>query len=227
MSDFNTTGYTVIRNAISRDTADFLYQYFLLKRINTATMFDTNYISKYETSYGVWNDPQCMETFSIYGDNTFDTLLPIVQPKMEEIGKFKLYPTYSYARLYKKGDVLKRHKDRFSCEISTTLNLGGDEWPIYIEPNPKEGYYTDKKYVPSKAKGIEVLLEPGDMLMYKGVDLEHWREEFKGENCGQVFLHYNNVERENAEYNKFDTRPGLGLPNWFKNYEIQNKNESN
>ena len=26
----------------------------------------------------------------------------------------------------KKGDVLHRHKDRYSCEISTTVNLGGD-----------------------------------------------------------------------------------------------------
>jgi len=220
MSDFNTTGYTVIKNAISKDVADFLYQYFLLKRTNTDMMFRAKYISQLETSYGIWNDPQAPDTFSLYGDNTFDTLLPIVQPKMEEDGGFKLYPTYSYARLYKKGDILHRHKDRFSCEISTTLNLGGDEWPIYIEPNEKEGYYNDTSYVPSEAKGIEVILEPGDMLMYKGIMLEHWREKFEGENCGQVFLHFNNVESENAEFNKFDTRPSLGLPNWFKDYKF-------
>ena len=35
--------------------------------------------------------------------------------------------------LYKQGDELKRHKDRPSCEISTTLNLGGDPWPIFID----------------------------------------------------------------------------------------------
>ena len=29
--------------------------------------------------------------------------------------------------------ILKRHKDRPSCEISTTLNLGGDPWPIFID----------------------------------------------------------------------------------------------
>jgi hypothetical protein len=39
---------------------------------------------------------------------------------MEKHTKLKLIPTYSYARIYKKGDVLHRHKDRFSCEISTT-----------------------------------------------------------------------------------------------------------
>jgi hypothetical protein len=51
----------------------------------------------------------------------------------------KLNPTYAYARIYKKGDILHRHKDRFSCEISTTLNLGGDDWPIFIEKDPKKG----------------------------------------------------------------------------------------
>ena len=216
MSDFKSKGYSIIRNAISNDLANFLYQYFLMKRTNTDLMFATTYISGLDSSYGVWNDAQAPNTYSIYGDNTFDTLLPIVQPKMEKVTGLKLYPTYSYARLYKKGDELKRHKDRFSCEISTTLNLGGDPWPIFIEPNEKEGYYTDKSYVSSNAKGIEVLLEPGDMLVYKGVILEHWREAFKGDNCGQVFLHYNDVNSENAEKNKFDTRPNLGLPNWFK-----------
>ena len=51
---------------------------------------------------------------------------------MEEVTGLKLYPAYTYARIYKKGDELKRHKDRFSCEISTTMNLGGDDWPIYL-----------------------------------------------------------------------------------------------
>ena len=41
MSDFKSKGYTIIRNAISKDVADFLYQYFLLKRTNTDSMFKT------------------------------------------------------------------------------------------------------------------------------------------------------------------------------------------
>ena len=39
----------------------------------------------------------------------------------------------------KKVMILKRHKDRFSCEISTTMNLGGDDWPIYLEPSGETG----------------------------------------------------------------------------------------
>jgi hypothetical protein len=134
-----------------------------------------------------------------------ETLLQKVKPIMEKESGVKLIETYSYARIYKKGDELKRHKDRYSCEISTTMYLGGDEWSIFLEPSGEEG-----------KDGVEVKLETGDMLMYRGCELEHWREPFKGKNCGQVFLHYNDASSENAEKNKFDTKPLLGLPSFFK-----------
>ena len=62
---------------------------------------------------------------------------------------------------------------------------------------------------------MKVDLKPGDMLVYKGMELEHWREAFEGDNCIQVFLHYNQVSKK-ADINRFDTRPHLGLPAWFK-----------
>ena len=124
---------------------------------------------------------------------------------MEKVTGLKLYPAYTYARIYKKGDELKRHKDRFSCEISTTMNLGGDDWPIYLEPSGETG-----------KKGIKVDLKPGDMLVYRGMELEHWREEFQGDNCAQVFLHYNDQKSKDANQNANDRRPHLGLPAWFK-----------
>ena len=134
-----------------------------------------------------------------------ETLLLKCQPDMEEATGLKLYPAYTYARIYKKGDELKRHKDRFSCEISTTMNLGGDAWPIYLEPSGEIG-----------KKGVRVDLKQGDMLVYSGCELEHWREKFKGKECIQVFLHYNNRKTPGAKYNMFDKRPHLGLPSWFK-----------
>ena len=60
--------------------------------------------------------------------------------------------------------------------------------------------------------------DQGDMLIYQGCELEHWREAFEGENCGQVFLHYNDASK--AEENKYDGRPFLGLPADFKIYKI-------
>ena len=214
---FEKNGYTVIKKAISSEIADFVYKYFLLKRKVARTMFDERYISPMTEYWGVWNDQQVPETYSHYGDVAMETLLTEVKPIMEKETKLKLIETYAYARIYKKGDILHRHKDRFSCEISTTLNLGGDDWPIYINPNKEEGSLDkDGKYVPSKAKGVKVDLNPGDMLVYRGNFLEHWRDAFKGENCGQVFLHYNNKATKGSEDNKFDKRPHLGLPSWFK-----------
>ena len=197
--------YKVIRQAITKELADFIYSYFLMKRKVARKMYDERYISQTNYDYGVWNDEQVPETYSHYADIAMETLLQNLQPKMEEETGLKLTPTYSYARIYKKGDILKRHKDRYSCEVSTTLNLGGDDWPIYLEPSGE----TDKE-------GVKVDMQPGDMLVYKGCDVEHWREEFTGENCGQVFLHYNDASDPKAEENKYDTRPFLGLPSWFK-----------
>ena len=216
---FKKNKYTVIRQAISKDLAAFVANYFLMQKQVYDTCKASRYFSPFENIIGHYEDDneQIPNTYSQYANMAMETLLLKCQPGMEKTTGLKLYPAYTYARIYKKGDELKRHKDRFSCEISTTLNLGGDPWPIFIEPNEKEGYYTDEEgYVSSNAKGIEVSLEPGDMLVYRGVILEHWREPFLGDNCGQVFLHYNDVNSENAEKNKFDTRPNLGLPSWFK-----------
>ena len=54
------------------------------------------------------------------------------------------------------------------------------------------------------------------MLIYKGEELEHWREPFKGFECAQVFLHYNDMSKKNFKNNLFDNRMHLGLPAWFK-----------
>ena len=55
------------------------------------------------------------------------------------------------------------------------------------------------------------------MLVYRGNELEHWREPFDGENCGQVFLHYNNLATKGSKQNLFDKRLHLGLPGSFRN----------
>ena len=141
-----------------------------------------------------------------------ETLLESLRVKMEKETGYKLNETYSYARIYKNGDVLHRHKDRYSCEVSTTLHLGGDPWPIYLDPTGKKGQ-----------AGIKVELEQGDMLIYSGCDLEHWREEFKGKDCCQVFLHYNDAKKKTAKANKFDGRPFLGLPDWYKGFTLPKK----
>ena len=205
--NFKKDNFCVIPQAISTDLATFLYNYFSMQKQVYDTCINARYISPFETMIGYYEgqDEQIPNTYSQYANMAFETLLLKLQPVMEKTTGLKLYPNYTYARIYKPGDELKRHKDRFSCEISTTLNLGGDKWPIYIEPSQKEGM-----------KGVSVNLKPGDMLVYKGNILEHWREPFKGKDCAQVFLHYNNSKTKGSKDNMFDKRPHLGLPSWFK-----------
>jgi len=204
---FKKKKYTVIRQAISKDLATFVANYFSMQKQVYDTCRAQRYISPFENIIGHYegNDEQIPNTYSQYSNIAMETLMLKCQPKMEEVTGLKLYPAYTYARIYKKGDILKRHKDRFSCEISTTMNLGGDPWPIYLEPSGE----IDKK-------GIKVDLKPGDMLVYSGCELEHWRNKFKGKECIQVFLHYNNCKTLGARDNMFDKRPHLGLPSWFK-----------
>ena len=208
---FQKNKYTVIKKAISKELADFVYKYFCNKRNVARFLFDQKYISPFTEYFGVWNDEQVPNTYSHYSDIAMETLLKEVKPIMEKQTKLKLSETYSYARIYKKGDVLARHKDRYSCEISTTLNLGGVPWPISLDPTGKTGQ-----------AGIKVDLKPGDMLVYSGCDLEHWREEFMGKDCGQVFLHYNKAGSKMAKENALDKRPLIGLPAWFKGMKLTN-----
>jgi len=201
--------YIVIKKVIDKDLSDFCYNYLRVKKQVYDTCMNSKYISPFEEILGKYetDKQQVANTYSTYGDIAMDTLMLKIQPIMEQKTKLKLTPAYTYARVYKKGDVLKRHKDRFSCEISTTMNLGGDDWPIYVEPSGE----TNKK-------GVKVNLKPGDMLIYLGCELEHWREPFEGDECVQVFLHYNNVKTKGAQKNIFDGRMHVGLPGWFKNY---------
>ena len=196
---FKKKKYTVIKQAISKDLAAFVANYFLMQKQVYDTCRQSRYFSPFETIIGYYEgeNEQIPNTYSQYANMAMETLLLKCQPGMEKATGLKLYPAYSYARIYKKGDELKKHKDRFSCEISTTMNLGGDDWPIYLE-------------------GLKVDLKQGDMLVYSGCELEHWRKKFKGKECIQVFLHYNNIKTKGAKDNMFDKRPHLGLPSWFK-----------
>lgn len=197
---FEKNKYQVIKNTISKDLANFIFKYFLLKKEAVNFMYKNKIIDEH-VLFGNWNDPQVPNTYSHYADFAMETLLLDVLPIMKKETNLNLIPTYSYARIYEKGAILNKHKDRESCEISTTLNLGGDSWPIFLE-------------------GIKIELSPGDMLVYSGCYLEHWREKFTGNICGQVFLHYNNVNGPFKDLNLYDKRPMLGLPYFVKKIEF-------
>ena len=214
---FKIKKYQVIKNAISYELANFVYNYFMLKRDAVNFMYKNN-INYESPLLGTWGDQQVPNTYSHYSDFVMETLLMKVLPKMQQETGLELVPTYSYARIYKKGDILKRHKDRPSCEISTTVHLGGDKWSIFIDGTGSDNVIDEYKNIhkPNAPKGTEVLLDVGDMLVYSGCELEHWREPFEGDNCAQVFLHYNHLNGKFAKSNMFDKRPMLGVPAYVK-----------
>ena len=141
-------------------------------------------------------DAQLPNTPSRYGDPTFDGLLEFLRPRIERLSGLALHPTFSYFRLYKRGDVLGRHRDRPACEISVSLAIGqvpAAPWPLHIE---------------TPAGTHAVGLMPGDALVYRGIDCFHWREAYPGEQLVQAFLHY--VDRDGPHAGeKFDGRPTL------------------
>ena len=209
---FRENHYLKVEQVISKEEASYFYDYVKLsaKRLSVLeerqpvlTEFDNN-------TFGTFEDTQAPGDYSKYGDLAFDTLLARKLPLMEVMTGLELIPTYSYHRLYTTGTELKRHKDRPSCEISTTLCLGYDtsnlddknwNWPMFVGPNSGE----------EGTEGEAIYMKPGDMIIYRGCNLEHWREPYTGINHAQVFLHYNDL---NGQYGdtKYDGRKGLGLP---------------
>lgn len=114
-----------------------------------------------------------------YCDMMMEEMLVRVLPKIESLVGLELYKTYSYWRMYRKGDILRIHKDRPACEISVTMTIGYDAsrpWPIYILNKNEEP--------------VKIDLEIGDGLIYKGIERYHWRGINSFGRQAQVLLHY-------------------------------------
>ena len=211
---FKKNKYQIIRQAISKELADIGYNYLQISAEADHWMLQNGATHEKNPLIGNFKDQQVPGSYAKYADRLMETLLIKTIPVMKAKTGLDLIPTYSYTRLYRTGNILNRHKDRPSCEISTTLCLGGDPWPIYIDPTESNNVIDEYKGImkPDAPKGVQVNLKPGDMLIYSGCELEHWREPFQGKLCGQVFLHYNHANGRFAKSNFYDKRPLLGIP---------------
>ena len=214
MPTFKKDKYQLIKGAVSKEVCDIAYRYLQISAEADHFLLKTGTTHEKNPLVGTFKDPQVPNSYSKYADRLMETLLIKTIPVMEKKTGLKLVPTYAYCRLYKTGNILQRHKDRPSCEISTTLNLGGDPWPIFIDPTGTNNVIDEYKGIhkPEAPKGIPYTLGPGDMIIYSGCELEHWREPFQGKLCGQVFLHYNHANGPFAKTNLYDKRPILGIP---------------
>ena len=205
---FKEFKYVVVRNFISEDIVPLYYEY-CITQVRSIDYKITYYKKEHNEEWdGRFNDSQSPGNFSKYGDFLMESSINLLTKKAEQYTGLQLNPNYTYWRLYEKGSVLKRHKDRPSCEISATINIGSNlsnidksvypnyQWPIFVlDKNNSE---------------IPIHLNPGDALIYRGCEVEHWRDEFIGLNNAQVFFHWN--EKDGRFNIKYDGRPFLGLP---------------
>jgi len=203
---FKENDYLKVTNFIDNNTSTLLYSYVLLAAQRLSTLYETLGKEGYnENRWGTFEDEQAPGDYSLYGDLIFDTILSSKLKQVEDLTGVNLVSTYSYHRLYTQGSELKRHIDRPSCEISTTLCLG------YNNSNLKNSDYDWPMWVKQKdGKETAINMKPGEMLIYRGCEIEHWREPLEGLNHAQVFLHYN--EKDGKYDNIYDGRQFLGLP---------------
>jgi hypothetical protein len=209
---FDENGYLIIKNFLKEDVATLSYQYCKTK-VAAVNFKYMNRRDKYCDKWdGGWiGDIQVPDSYYYYGDPYVDSILYLSTNMISNYVGINLKPNYSYWRLYEKGDELKKHVDRQSCEISATICLGYDisnledsnyNWPMWV--------------IGKRSNDVEGKLNPGDAIIYRGCELSHWREKFLGLNQAQCFIHYNTEESKSKV---FDGRPILGIPKMYQTIE--------
>lgn len=169
-------GWCVVRDFISKDVADSLSEDFELTAMLSGSPDELV--------------PDCN---AIYNHLPLVRMLVHKTPIVSALYGGQVLPTYTYARHYKNSCKLPRHIDRPSCEISFTVALRSThDWPI--------------KLLDFNKQEQSVQLEAGDALMYLGTRVEHWREEYEGDDHIQAFIHYVDANGMYAGY-YFDRNP--------------------
>ena len=211
IEQFEKDRYLLVKNFISPELA---------KIMTTYTLHQARHNHQPEGANG-----QIPHTHSVHGDHLMESVFEHTWPKMEELTGIELWPTYAFYRVYKQGDILKHHTDRPACEVSATICLGYDysnldafkktdyNWQLWVNNTANGQKYGGD---PKQDKGYD--MQPGDAIIYRGCEIDHWRDEFKGLMQSQVFFHYcdRNGPFKDA---KFDCRPALGFPHSQKNPE--------
>lgn len=186
MTDFQNKGYVLVKGFLDPASVSVVSRYL------------ENALRRYPENNQGGNQGDASK-ISYYSDPLIEMILKDKLEHVEEITGHKLFPTYSYTRVYQKGDELKAHIDRPSCEISLTCHIAtvGKPWPIWMQ-------------VPG-GEPVEYTLEPGDACVYKGCEIKHWRKPATETDINvQMMLHYVNQNGPNAGY-KYDQRQGLSL----------------
>ena len=177
----------VIREGVSKETCEQLKtEYLMIKEV-------------VETQYsGPTSDPIMPGAFAMYSPVCFEAMGQVIQHMIEQVVGCELYQTFSYARVYVKGTNLVRHRDRTSGEWVGNVCITRDDtdWELYIELD---------------GKSHQILLNQGDICIFRGHKDYHWRPKYTGELQVQAFVSYVDVNGKYAK-NKYDGRPMLSMP---------------
>ena len=160
--EFKKLGYVVLKNLVPTADLSRLYQYTLENM-----------------GRGNLDDGQVPGSPSFYQDREVVKLQKKLLPALEAAIDMQLLPVFSYHRVYRKGAILRAHKDSSRAEISASINLGqrGEPWDLWLldyEENPHK-----------------VTLAPGDALLYNGLNLCHWRGKLTASDfVSQIMFHF-------------------------------------
>lgn len=192
---FKENKYATVKDVLSKDVVDIVSQYALLDEMH-------NYGKE-----GAGQPAQVKNAHSKYADLLMESLLLHLKPTVEWATGLTLIPTYSYFRVYRPGNILLPHQDRPACEISTTMCFN------YNYQNSPEDYFWPM-FVETQDGPRACLLTPGDMTVYKGCEITHWREKFDAPEYSyhvQGFFHYVDANGPYSEW-ALDKRPAIGAP---------------
>lgn len=133
--------------------------------------------------------------------------------KLCDVTGKRLAPSYCFFRAYQRGDRCTVHSDRPACDHSMSLALGysdGAVWPIEVGARFLTVEEANKIQIADDF-GAEpfasVKLDPGDALVYKGVNHRHGRVTPNPNRwSAHLFLHWVDLDGPFAEW-AFDKRP--------------------
>lgn len=128
-------------------------------------------------------DAQVRLRHSIYNEGMARFLHHQLNYLVNQVTPEAVIPSYCYLSIYQPGAVLRRHRDRRQCawNMSLVLDMEPEQaqaqaWPIYLE----------------LPEGIrEVRLEMGDAVLYRGHEIEHWRDALpENQRLTACFFHF-------------------------------------
>ncbi len=193
---YRDAGYCVLREAVPARSMKILHDYALMQRQHP----------------DFYNTEPITSSLDRYADVMAESLLLELQARIEAATGKQLFPSYSWLRIYYPGSELPKHIDRKSCEVSASITVGFDadrQWPLFVH---------------SQGEDLAIELAPGDLLVYDGSDVPHWRDTFEGRYWIQIFLHYVDQAGEQTAY-RFDGRPAIGAPKRRRSVKSQGRNK--